>query len=175
MRKEVLFAIFLGLGLGLIVTYGTYTAKRSLTSRQTTNLTATPTASPLAANNIDLTLASPEDESIQSTKEVRVTGTTKPNSIVTIFIHNQPLVTQADASGNFSVTGNLENGANVIIVRAIDEDGTISEVERTVVFSTIDFDAPVATATATPKVTATPKATPKTTATPKPSPTGTPR
>lgn len=159
MRKEILSAIFLGLGLGLIVTYGTYTARRSLGGRQSSNLSATPTATPSTTDNSLLTLASPEDESIQATKDVRVTGTTKPNSIVIIFIQDQQEVTQADSSGNFSIQGTLETGANVIVVRAIDEDGNVTEVERTVILSTVDLDAPVASTAA--KASPSPKATAK--------------
>jgi hypothetical protein len=171
MKKEVIFAILLGLSLGLIVTYGTYIARKSFThfSKNTASPSPTPLAS--ANTNTTLTLASPEDESIQAVKEIKVTGTTFPNILVVVFFQNDPQITRADSSGNFSLQGTLQNGANVISVRTIDDSGNITEEKRTVIFTTTPLeDAPAtASASATASSSAKPKATVK--PTPKPSPT----
>lgn len=172
MKKEIIFAIVLGLSLGLIVTYGTYRARKSFsgastTAEETNNGQVTGTPEP---GSELISLLSPEDESITATKEVKVTGTTTPNSLVTIYVHNKPYIIQADASGNFSVQGTLETGANIIVVSAIDEDGHVAEVERTVIYSTVPLEAPVASAAASPspKPKATVRPTVKPTVTPTP-------
>jgi hypothetical protein len=174
MKKEVIFAILLGLSLGLIVTYGTYIARKSFTQLGKSSTSASPSPTATASTNTTLTLASPEDESIQATKEVKVTGTTLPNILVVVFFQNDPQITRADHSGNFSLQGNLQSGANVITVRTIDDNGSITEEQRTVTFTTTPLEeAPTASASAAASASAKPKTTVK--PTPKPSPTPTPK
>src|SRR5258708_32587317 len=111
MKKEVLVAILIGLGLGLIVTYGIYRAKTSLSSgQQATSTSNEASPSPGGSVHNSLTLLSPEDESVQATADVKVTGTTDPNALVVIFMNEQPQVIRADKSGNFSVQKTLQQG-----------------------------------------------------------------
>ncbi len=164
MKKEVLFAIFLGLGLGLIVTYGIYTARSAFLNHPTAGTTPTPTASPAASPaDSSLSLFSPDDESIQFTDSTKVTGTTFPNGHVIIFVNNASTITTADSTGNFSVEVALVEGANVVTVRALDDNGNQAEQRRTVIYSSTSLDA-----TATASATASPSA--KLKASPSPSP-----
>ncbi len=50
-----------------------------------------------------------------------------------IFVNNEPIITQADATGNFAKEVKLETLANIIKVHSIDEDGEHNVIERTVV------------------------------------------
>ncbi len=142
MRKEVIVAILLGLSLGLIVSYGVYRARKSLqtsdTSSQQTDNGASP--NPSASPHTSLVLVSPDDESIQTTKDVKVTGTTLPNALVVIFVNDKENITNADSSGNFSIETELQPNANVITVRSIDEDGNTAEEKRTVIFTNVSLD-----------------------------------
>ena len=151
MKKEIIFAIVLGLGLGLIVTFGIYTARNTIITH-TTDVAATPIATPAATPaDASLTVFSPDDESIQFDNDVKVTGTTFANSMVVIFINNTSNITQADASGNFSIETTLDAGSNVITIRALDQNGNQAEQQRTVIFTTPDLTGgPTATASATP-------------------------
>jgi len=170
MKKEVFFAIFLGLSLGLIVTYGVYTARRSLSSPTSflrSNNQATSTESAQVRNS--LVIFSPEDESIQSVKEVRISGTTDPEAMTIIFLNNQPNIIKADKSGNFSIQGTVQQGANIILVRTIDGEGNTAEEERVVVYSTTSLEeAPTASASASPS--AKPAASVRPRVSPSPSP-----
>ncbi len=164
MKKEVFFAIFLGLGLGLIVTYGIYTA-RSAFLKHPDQITASPTATPAASPaDSSLSLFSPDDESIQFDPAIKVTGTTFLNAHVIIFVNNTSTITSADATGNFSVEQTLTEGANVITVRALDDNGNQAEQRRTVIYTTTSLDAPTATQSATPSASpkTSPSPTPKT-------------
>ncbi|CAN5280494.1 hypothetical protein BH10PAT2_BH10PAT2_3480 [soil metagenome] len=154
MKKEVLFAIFLGLGLGLIVTFGIYTA-RSAFLKKTDTTDVSPTATPAATpTDSSLSLFSPDDESVQFVSDVKVTGTTFPNAHVIVFINNTSNITTADATGNFSVATTLTEGSNVVTVRALDDNGNQAEQKRTVIYTTTTLDA---VATATPSASPTTK------------------
>jgi hypothetical protein len=156
MKKEVLIAILIGLGLGLIVTYGIYRAKTSLNSSQQAATTSESSPDPSDSVHNSLTLLSPEDETIQATSEVKITGATDPNALVIIFLNDLQQVIRADKSGNFSVLTNLQQGSNVIIVRTLDEDGNSAEQQRTVIFSTASLEE-TATASSSAQATASAK------------------
>ncbi len=168
MKKEVFVAIFLGLILGLVVSYGIYTARKSLKDTQN-KIEVTPEPTPSSGIHNSLTLLSPEDESIQAVKEVKITGTTDADSLVIIFVNDKEYISNADGSGNFSLQTDLTQGANVIVVRTIDEDGNVAEEERTVIFTTVSLDETAsasASPSPSPKASATPKASPKVTPSP---------
>lgn len=150
MKKEIVIAIFLGLTLGVVITYGVYRARTTLMKPSINNLevdlgTDNPEASPLST----LVINSPDDEIIIDQEAITVAGTTQPNSFVVVVIQDQEFITTADESGNFSIDGTLEAGSNVIQVHSIDEDGTTTTQERTVIFSTISFDEDETTLQAT--------------------------
>lgn len=169
MKKEVIIAIVIGLVLGLIVTYGIYRAKTSLNSSQqaaSTSNDASP--SPSSSLHNSLTLLAPEDESVQATSDVKVTGTTDPDALVIIFMNDLPQVIRADKSGNFSIQTKLQQGSNVITVRTLDEEGNTAEAQRTVIFTTVSLEE---TAVASSSAQASPSAKPTASIKPKPSPT----
>lgn len=172
MKKEVVIAVLIGLSLGLIVTYGIYTARRSLMSTNSSLPTPTPSSTPAPTSSV-LSVVSPDDESLQFTSDVKIAGTTKPGSLVIIFINDKYQITHADQSGNFGIGVQLDEGSNVITTRAIDDNGQTVDDQRTVIYSTTDLTEPVASSSAT--VVATPSAKlKKTKVTPSPSPSTTP-
>jgi hypothetical protein len=175
MKKEVIIAILIGLALGLIVTYGIYRARMVLVTQHSSNIASTSATPSSSSAHNSLSLISPEDESIQSNKDIKVTGTTDPNAIVVIFLNDTPIVTNADSSGSFSVSADLAQGSNIILVRTIDEDGNSVEEQRTVIYTTASLEeAPTASNSAnTATSSAKPKSTIKSstgTASPTPSP-----
>ena len=164
MKKEVFVAIFIGLILGLVVTYGIYVAQRTRFQNNFAKPSPTPTVEQSNSRN-SLILLTPVDELIQPNKDLSITGTTEPNATLIIFVNNVPTVEKADSSGNFASLTNLEAGPNTIIVQAIDEDGNVVEETRTVIVSSATLnETPTATTSASPK----PSTSPKPTATPKP-------
>jgi hypothetical protein len=178
MKKEIILAIIIGLTLGLVLTYGFYTARRSLSGRGRPQLSATPQPTPGVDSEL-LTILSPQDESVQSKKEVTVTGNTFAKGFVVVFINAKEFITTADDTGNFSVIGELAPGGNTIHVTALDENGQSVSVERTVVFLTSDLLTSTGQATPSAKVAPSPSPSPKASlkatavpkVTPKPSPT----
>lgn len=159
MRKELIIAIFLGLSLGLVITYGFYRARQALTTTDYNAIvleesSPTPEASTLGT----LSIISPSDELVTSDSEISVTGTTLANTYVAIFVNDQEYLTTADSTGNFAQPVTLGNGSNVITVHALDENGHNTILER-VVIRTVGVSAtasssasPTASAAAKPKL-----------------------
>lgn len=133
MRKEVIIAILIGLGMGLIITYGVYKSRTSISTPDTKPAVVAPSPTPIGGNSQNLSLISPEDEIIQSDTKLTVTGSTSPNNFVVIFINDTETITNADESGNFSVEVTLEKDTNIINIQTINEDGETTTIERTVI------------------------------------------
>lgn len=138
MRKEVIVAIVLGFTLGLVITFGIWSANNALTQQKklARQETATPemtTATPTATVNssaFSLTIVKPENESISNTDKVTLSGTTSPNTKVAIMWETGEQILQADKNGDFDTDISLVNGINEIIVTAYSNLG--EEINKTV-------------------------------------------
>ncbi len=175
MKKEVLVAVVLGVIVGLIITFGIYTANTAL-QRRTRQINATPSPTPTTGNakQSSIIIYSPENDTMTDKDTIQLSGLTTPNASVVIFLDDKPTVTTADPKGNFSADLSLAGGSNIITIVATDETGKQSLEQRSVVYSTANLDETSASATtsATPspkpsvKPSPTPVASPKVKATP---------
>lgn len=162
MKKELFLAVLIGLSLGLIITYGIYTARTSLLRPRSTDASASPATTPSPETSV-VVLHSPEDESVVTVAELTIAGTTIPKTIVVIVVDDQDTITLADESGNFSTTVTLKPGANIVLVSQFDENGVETHLERIVTYLTNDFTA----ISATPAASLKPSPSVKPTASPK--------
>lgn len=80
---------------------------------------------------ISLTVSSPVNGLISTSPTVLVKGKTLPNADVAV--NDSDL--KADASGAFSVSIKLDEGDNVIVVIANDDQGNVAEKEITVTYT----------------------------------------
>lgn len=167
MKKEVAIAIVIGLILGLFVTFGIYTARRSSSSVQkSADMLATtnpdnPNASPTQNS---LVISSPEDGLITSDKEVQVSGTTDPNTYVFIFFGDEYQLEKADATGNFSTRVPTKAGPMLLVIRTLDEAGNSVEDERALyIGEPNNLSVSISTSSASPKPSPTPRVTPRAT------------
>lgn len=170
MKKEILFAVSIGLIIGLIITFGMYRARQAVTGSTTVNIDPqSATKSPSTNTKDAILISEPLDESLIPEAQTRVSGQAFPLAAIVVLTSKGETVGQADSRGNFSLTVPLEIGANIITIRAYGETQEPVEVIRTVVVSTADLTA---SSSATPRPTTTPKAS----ATPAPTkkPTSTP-
>jgi hypothetical protein len=143
MKKEVVLAIIIGFGIGLVATFGIYNARKAV---QEANLIQTPQASseenkinsPLSMAQT-LSLASPLDQSIVKESKAAVSGTTSPSSWVIILTEKGEKMIQADKKGNFETEVNLISGENEIEVQAIGESGEKASKTLTVVYSSVEI------------------------------------
>lgn len=152
MKKEIIIAILIGLFLGLFITYGVYKARTSISpeSRRSQDSLLLTTEDTFSG---ELVLNSPEDESIRTENTVSVSGTTLPESFVVILVGNEEHITSSDGSGNFSVEVGLQQGANIITVVVLDEDGRSISLVKTVTVSDESLTQEEASASVTPTVT----------------------
>lgn len=146
MQKETLISVLIGLTLGLFVTYGLYRLKQSITTAPDEN--SSPTVTPGVENPTQtsrIQLTSPQDGIIQTADTIEVSGTTSvPESYVVIFVGNDETILQADETGGFSLEVKLEDGANVITVVLVDEDGKVESTERLVAVTDVFEDSSAA-------------------------------
>ena len=176
MKKEIVFAVIIGLIVGLIITFGMYRARQAMTGATTVNdqisqNLASPSASPLATATPaqDAFLVSePSDESLVTDSQVRVSGQAFPNAAIVILTQNGETVGMADDKGNFSIAVTLLPGGNVLTIRALSDTRDPLEVVRTVVLSSADLTAsPSAVSTESASPSPTPKSKVKPSPTPK--------
>ena len=147
MKKEVLLAISIGFALGLVITFGIWTANKSLAGLKNTKPNPSPTVAaqvtPIANPTIspvptsgNLILTSPEDEAFSSKNTTTVAGKTTPGATIVILYEGDDDVLLADASGNFTDDIDLIAGFNNITVSAFDAQGNKSTQTLVVTYST---------------------------------------
>ena len=153
MRKEVFLAISIGFILGLVITFGIWTANQSLKNLPQKAKDNSPTQTPSATNSdtspttpgpattpqpnaLQLNLTSPEDESLSEKNTIRLSGKTASHAAVVIMHETGEELLVADASGNFSLDLTLEGGYNLITVTATDSAGNSASDTRTVTYTT---------------------------------------
>lgn len=129
MKKEVLLAIGVGFGLGLVITFGIWTANKSLKQAKV-QVTPAPTPTPVVVNEPpatnQLTITSPEDESISAVATITVSGKSTPNAVISIIFEEDETIIEADDKGEFSTKINLIGGYNTIIIS--DQENTETRI-----------------------------------------------
>lgn len=129
MKKEVLLAIAVGFGLGLVITFGIWTANKSLKQAKVVP-TPAPSASPVVVIDQSvinsLIITAPEDESISAVAAITVSGKSTPNAVISIIFEEDETIIEADDKGEFSTKINLIGGYNIIIIS--DQENTETRV-----------------------------------------------
>ena len=136
MRKELLLAVLIGIGFGLLITFAVYQSRQSLSDakdQQSQELVKSQLNGDNSEAQSQLAISSPEDEFLTDDPTLLVSGSTGANNFVVIFVNNEETITSADKSGNFSVEVELEEGGNFLVIESIDEDGYSCQVERSVI------------------------------------------
>lgn len=138
MKKELVWAIITGFGLGLIITWGVWSARRALKpkSPKTEKIEVTPTPTP---PSISLSIDKPEDESVVDEEKILLSGKTDSQAILAIFTEKGELIIEADEEGKFETEIDLIEGANEITVLAFDEEGNEASQSMTIVYSTAEL------------------------------------
>lgn len=138
MRKEILLAIFVGITLGLMITFGIYqnsennkTGQNSNTDQLINNPTSTESAT---IQDPQLVINSPEEELLSKEEDLIVSGSANPNNFVVILVNDVESISNTDESGNFSVKVKLNPGGNLIEINSVDEDGKQISKQRTVIY-----------------------------------------
>jgi len=136
MRKELLLAIFIGMTMGLIITFGIYQSRensRENKNHQTDDLVKQQVDDSLKESS-QLSITTPEENLLTDQENLIVSGSTSPDSFVIIFVNSQENITNSDETGNFSLEITLDEGANFIEIYSVDEDGNSISKEKSVIY-----------------------------------------
>lgn len=145
MKKEVIFAVVLGVSLGFIITFGIWKARTALEALPIPSpslaqkLTPTPTGSATNSSKISLEIFEPKNNDLINTEKVTLTGRTSPKTAVVIADEQNESTLLSDANGNFSQEITLIGGENRVRVFAFDENGNEATFELTLVYTTAEI------------------------------------
>ena len=136
MRKEVLLAIFFGLILGFVITFGIYRTQQALLpdtpdDQQTAALRTPATAT--EPGEQELAIHSPENGLVTDQDHIVVTGSTVADLPIVVLANTTEYITNSDASGSFSVDVPLQVGSTVIATYVLKEDGSSLADQRTII------------------------------------------
>ncbi|OGM27326.1 hypothetical protein A3A76_02390 [Candidatus Woesebacteria bacterium RIFCSPLOWO2_01_FULL_39_23] len=139
MRKEVVFAIIIGILFGLVLAYGIIRANkainRSATSISTENKDLEEPNEPTPPRTLSITLTEPEDSSVITENPITVSGITKPNLWVVTSTEDSDSISFTENQGAFSNDIDLVGGLNFITITAIEPSGLSFEKIIKIVFS----------------------------------------
>jgi hypothetical protein len=142
MRKEVLLAILFGFVIGLVITFGVYTANKSLKKTQTTEpfqveVEEAITPSPTPAT---ITIYEPVNEALIDEEKVTLKGKSFPNAVVAVVAEEEEYLLEANDQGLFQVEISLIGGVNQINITAVSPEEEAAETNLSVVFSTAKIE-----------------------------------
>ena len=142
MSKEAIIAIAIGFLLGLVITFGVYTANRSIKEKENSPASTKASDSPLssAAPEAILEIESPENESLVEQSEITIRGQSDPQAIIAIFTEENEHLLTTNNEGTFSAQIKLIKGVNNIKVTAVNKTNQKVERNLTIVYSTITID-----------------------------------
>ncbi len=145
----MLAAILVGFALGLIITFGIWSANKALVDKggketvenqeaKTPKDNISPNENPQVAS-FPLAISKPEDESIINTDKVTVSGITEPLAHIVIVGEKGEEILETDEKGIFTSEVSLVSGTNEITVTAFSKNG--DEVSKTlnIVYSTAEI------------------------------------
>jgi hypothetical protein len=146
MIKELILALIIGaiLGLGVTGSYLSYKGKQTPSSDKplVTEPTLIPTISTAPTIKKDqepnnpLTIISPSNNSLVSSANLSISGTTTPNSQIIIATAANIFTGQSDPKGKFSLPIKLESGFNIIKISSIDPQNNQFDHQLNITYST---------------------------------------
>jgi len=138
MRKEIIFAIILGIILGGVIIYGIkFTNQATSTTGDIPEVTTTPTPPFPPASS--LKIISPQNHAVLFISEVTIQGTTLPNAHLAIIWEEDEAIIESDQLGNFSLPIELVGGENKITINAVNQDGLNQTKTLTVIYTTAEI------------------------------------
>lgn len=144
MKKEVLIAVIAGLILGLIITFGIYTANRSLEQanqkkKAESQSTTVPTP-PTTPTNKTLEITSHQNFDLIDQSGQTISGIAWSEAVVALMTESDNQLVQANQDGIFTFQTKLIKGFNEITVIASDETNTNQTQNLILTYSTHEIE-----------------------------------
>jgi hypothetical protein len=143
MKKEVFIAIVIGFALGLLITFGIWTANKALktqseapTEETKTETVVEPTPTP---TGFTLTILSPEDDALIDTSKTELKGSSVAQAVIVIVAEKEEKIIEADENGSFATEVSLIRGINEITITAFNQEGEKTSQTLNVVYSTAEI------------------------------------
>ncbi len=143
MKKEILIAIVIGFALGLLITFGIWTANKALKTQskaptEEIKSEAVVEPTPIPAG-FSLSILSPEDEALIDTNRAEIKGSSVAAAIIVIVAEKEEKIIEADENGSFATEVSLVRGINEITVTAFNQEGEKTSQTLNVVYSTAEI------------------------------------
>ena len=149
-NKELIIAILIGFFIGLIITYGIWTANQAIKQKQasispvpTESLTPNKTPAPSQPSQppleFKLSLGQPQPYMLSNTETGIITGTSIPFANIIVYGEKNQKIILADKNGQFKTEIPLLKGINYLTITAISDKGEQLTQRRTVVYSSIEI------------------------------------
>lgn len=132
MRKEFLWAGIVGITFGLVLAFGAWRVKSTVTTKNISAPSPTPQAE-IGKNRI--TLNKPRNLDVITASPYTVSGITKSSSWVVISMGGSDYLSKSETDGSFSVEIKPEAGINQIKATSLNDQGGASTQEVLVVYS----------------------------------------
>lgn len=143
MKKEVLIAIVIGFALGLLITFGIWTANKAIMTKseappeeKEVEETVKPTPTPAG---FSLNILSPDDEALIDTSKTELKGSSVAKAIIVIVSEKEEKIIEADENGSFATEVSLVRGINEITITAFNQEGEKTSKTLNVVYSTAEI------------------------------------
>jgi hypothetical protein len=141
MKQERVILSFVAVLIGLLaagIVFYFYQSTKTIQSPNQVTVNA-PTPTPTPKPTAYITLNSPNDETVVTSKTLTISGKANPNATIIIYAGSDQTVIQPSSQGDFSATLTLDNGENLIKLMSILPSGETVTVQRTVTYSTENF------------------------------------
>jgi len=144
MRKEILIATIAGIIIGLLVAFGSWRANLALKEKSPDHagqdLSANSKEKPNPTNSqksedLTITLTDVEDYDVLTDSKLKISGITKPNSLVAFSAEKEDFILKSASDGSFEQEIELISGVNQILLSAFSSQGEQTEKRLTVVYS----------------------------------------
>lgn len=140
--KERLIIIIVAIISGLIITsagFFIYQSTKKVNDTPIAKQTAKMAPTKIPAGKIFVRISQPSDESLTSKRTLSIKGTTNPDNLLVISTNLEDVQVKPDQEGRFSVTIDIDAGANTLVTRAISPTGESVQDERTITYSREEF------------------------------------
>lgn len=146
MFKELILAIIIGAILGLGITGGYMTMQHKSEPTKEKSVITEPTLVPTIPNGNsttketkaleEITITSPEPDSLLSSEKTSITGISPKNSHIIIVTPTNSFVGKSNDQGNFQIPITLDSGLNIIKITSIDQENTQKDTSINITYST---------------------------------------
>ncbi|AKM79139.1 MAG: hypothetical protein UX85_C0003G0064 [Candidatus Beckwithbacteria bacterium GW2011_GWB1_47_15] len=145
MKKEVLIAVVSGLILGLIITFGIYTANKSLEQQKLKQSQGEISVTPPPSSDLSqktLTITSHQTNDLVNQSDITLSGIAWPGAIIAVISETDQVLLQADEEGIFATDVTLIKGFNELTIVASDETNTTQTQNLIITYSTTELIPP---------------------------------